>query len=78
MIVVSTMPIMVDARMARKMSEMQLLPAAEPSEVRLRIATHVLGLPCCVNVAIVRYEMDDFLLWRVGGEGKGGGGLERR
>lgn len=69
---------MVDPRMARKMSEMQLLPAAEPSEGRLRIATHVLGLPCCVNVAIVRHEMDDFLLWRVGGEGKGGGGLERR
>lgn len=78
MIVVSTVPVMVDPRMTKKMSEIQLLPAAEPSEGRLRIATHALCLPCCVNVAIVRHEMDDFLLWRVGDEGKGGGGLEMR
>lgn len=38
MIVVSTMPIMVDPLMAKNMSEMQLLPATA-YEARLRIAT---------------------------------------
>lgn len=40
------------------------------------IATHI--FVCLVKVATVRHEMGDFLLWRVGGEGKGGTGLEMR